>query len=76
MQEFDCELEILANKVPNLMLTVAPEAVSPEQITRLQNQTIISRTQIALLIKQLKLLMPEQYVQPISLMQFPLEVVT
>ena len=38
MQEFDClELESLANKVPNLMLTIAPEAVSPEQITRLSN---------------------------------------
>ena len=38
MKEFDClELESLANKVPNLMLTIAPEAVSPEQITRLSN---------------------------------------
>ena len=38
MQEFDClELESLANKVPNLMLTIAPEAVSSEQITRLSN---------------------------------------
>ena len=36
MKEFDClELESLANKIPNLMLTVAPEAVSSEQITRL-----------------------------------------
>ena len=36
MKEFDClELESLANKVPNLMLTVAPEAVSSQQITRL-----------------------------------------
>ena len=38
MKEFDClELESLANKVPNLMLTIAPEAVSPQQITRLSN---------------------------------------
>ena len=36
MKEFDClELESLASKVPNLMLTIAPEAVSPQQITRL-----------------------------------------
>ena len=36
MKEFDClELESLANKIPNLMLTVAPEAVSSQQITRL-----------------------------------------
>ena len=36
MKEFDClELESLANKIPNLMLTIAPEAVSPQQITRL-----------------------------------------
>ena len=38
MKEFDClELESLANKVGNLMLTIAPEAVSPKQITRLSN---------------------------------------
>ena len=38
MKEFDClELESVANKVPNLMLTIAPEAVSSEQITRLSN---------------------------------------
>ena len=38
MKEFDClELESLASKVPNLMLTIAPEAVSSEQITRLSN---------------------------------------
>jgi N-acetylglucosamine-6-phosphate deacetylase len=38
MKEFDClELERLANKVPNLLLTIAPEAVVPEQITRLSN---------------------------------------
>ena len=38
MKEFDClELESVANKVPNLMLTIAPEAVSPQQITRLSN---------------------------------------
>ena len=36
MKEFDClELESLANKIPKLMLTIAPEAVSPQQITRL-----------------------------------------
>lgn len=38
MKELDClELESLANKVRNLMLTIAPEAVSPQQITRLSN---------------------------------------
>ena len=38
MKELDClELESVANKVPNLMLTIAPEAVSSEQITRLSN---------------------------------------
>jgi len=38
MKEFDClELESLANKVGNLMITIAPEAVSPKQITRLSN---------------------------------------
>ena len=38
MKEFDClELESLANKFPNLMLTIAPESVSPQQITRLSN---------------------------------------
>ena len=36
MKEFDClELESLANKISKLMLTIAPEAVSPQQITRL-----------------------------------------
>ena len=36
MNEFDClELESLANKISKLMLTIAPEAVSPQQITRL-----------------------------------------
>ena len=36
MNEFDClELESLANKIFKLMLTIAPEAVSPQQITRL-----------------------------------------
>jgi len=38
MKELDClELESLANKVRNLMLTIAPEAVLPQQITRLSN---------------------------------------
>ena len=36
MKEFDClELQSLANKISNLILTIAPEAVSPQQITRL-----------------------------------------
>ncbi len=36
MKEFDClELESLANKIPKLMLTIAPEAASLQQITRL-----------------------------------------
>jgi len=36
MKEFDClELESLANKISNLILTIAPEAVSLQQITRL-----------------------------------------
>ena len=36
MNEFDClDLESLANKISKLMLTIAPEAVSPQQITRL-----------------------------------------
>jgi len=36
MNEFDClELESLANKISKLLLTIAPEAVSPQQITRL-----------------------------------------
>ena len=38
MNEFDClELESLANKISKLMLTIAPEAVSLKQITRLSN---------------------------------------
>ena len=36
MKEFDClELESLANKIPKLMLTIAPEAASLQHITRL-----------------------------------------
>ena len=42
MKEFDClELESLANKIPTLMLTIAPEAVSPQQITRLSKVGVI-----------------------------------
>ena len=42
MKEFDClELESLANKIPTLMLTIAPEAVSTQQITRLSKVGII-----------------------------------